>query len=174
MKRAFLFFFAVSLMISGCSVYDTSPSGSADIKNDLDKSEDFFTKQSHRFPLPEGFALEHRKGCLVYALSPEGCRFVFKKIKNYPKKDALFWADALKDHFIRSGYIPEKEIPMFAHEGDGGRRFFWKIEGSGGSSYSYMTAFVVRGKKIFVAASGGEEDIFKDYAEKVSAVLSYY
>ncbi|MCQ2604285.1 MAG: DUF4349 domain-containing protein [Spirochaetia bacterium] len=120
--------------------------------------------------IPSGFALEARSGNFYTSVSPDGCRFIKKKVKNYPEKDAEFWKNILEKNFLGLGYSLEdfQEI-----DAAGGKVscFKWSVSGYD-MAYTYMTAFRVNGKILSVIAAGGEKDIFAEYIPEIMTLVS--
>jgi len=132
-----------------------------------------------RVRAPEGFApLEKRlfddRAYILRAMSPEGMRYQVRAVKNEPRQDLGFWAEALRAHLARTGYRPSSEPQGFRTAGPGNRaplegRFFeWTVP-YGAETWSYLTAVLVAGKRILVAEAAGERAI---YAKHRAAVLA--
>ncbi len=132
-----------------------------------------------RMTAPEGFApLEKRlfdnRAYVLRAMSPEGMRFQVRAVKNDPRQDLGFWAEALRAHLAKEGYRTSSEPQGFRTAGPGNRaplegRFFEWTMPYGTESWSYLTAVLVAGKRILVAEAAGERAI---YAKHRAAVLA--
>ncbi|MBN1649191.1 MAG: hypothetical protein JW874_14230 [Spirochaetales bacterium] len=117
---------------------------------------------------PEGFA-ETKSGKIYRAVSPEGMIFRVRSFKNYPEQDLDFWKQALKAQLVREGYqfIAEK-LP------DAEREdlvcFEWGAP-YGGADYVYLTAVMVKGKKIMAVEATGELKLFRKYEDALIASI---
>lgn len=53
---------------------------------------------------PQGFVKYEKKKGLAY-ITPDGVRVRSRTVRNYPKADLAFWADAMERHLVARGYL---------------------------------------------------------------------
>ncbi len=134
-----------------------------------------------RFRAPEGFApLERRifesREYVLRAMSPEGMRFQVRSLKNDPRQNLAFWAEALRAQLVKEGYRASGEPQVFKAAGPGkrtpidGRFFEWAMP-YGAESWSYLTAVMVSGRKILVVEAAGERALYQKHRAAVLASL---
>lgn len=117
---------------------------------------------------PEGFA-EIQKSTMYKAMSPEGLPFQVRSFKNYPKKDLSFWKKALKAHLQQEGYklISEKTL---GEESSEVHCFEWGAP-YGGADYIYLTALMIKGKKILLAEAAGNMKLYNEHQHAIMKSL---
>jgi hypothetical protein len=119
--------------------------------------------------VPAGFAVSKKKGnTLIY--SPDGFKMRIKTEKNNPKKDTLFWSEALKTHLKNNGYFLYNESP-FNSKNLEGTKIIWLMPVSH-DYYKYMTAVAVKGSKIYIIEASGEKKLFDSYEEDMEKIIS--
>ena len=118
---------------------------------------------------PDGFA--ELAGRPEYrAISPEGVTYKVRLIPNYPPKELDFWGRALKKHLADEGYRFLGEASFTAAGGEG-LSFEWGAP-YGNEDYIYLTAILVKDKKIAIAEAAGEYKLFGRYREALKASLA--
>ena len=122
-----------------------------------------------RIDTPEGFApMKARRE--FRAVSPEGVAFRVRVVKNEPRMDLEFWRETLANHLKREGYRGGNESSFTAGERDG-VIFDWTVP-YGPETWSYLTAFLVSGKRIYLAEAAGEHTLIRRYRPAIEDALS--
>ena len=118
---------------------------------------------------PSGFAVSKKGGnFLIY--SPDGFKMKIKTEKNSPKKDTLFWSEALKTHLKSNGYFLLDET-TFRSVNLEGTRLTWIMPVSH-DYYKYMTAIAVKGSRIYIIEASGEKTLFDSYEEDIKKIIA--
>jgi hypothetical protein len=68
---------------------------------------------------PEGFVRYEKKKGLAF-ITPDGVRLHSRTVRNYPKADLLFWADAMERHLTARGYLLHAKRCFTTKKGLGG------------------------------------------------------
>jgi hypothetical protein len=118
---------------------------------------------------PEGFA-PIDGGSTFRALSPEGMRVQARKVRNRPRQQVAFWAEALRTQLIKDGYRSAGEPQPFKAGSREGRYFEWVVP-YGTESWSYLTAVVVAGRRILVVEAAGERALYQKHRAALLASL---
>lgn len=114
-----------------------------------------------RMDAPEGFAPIKTPKALV-AVSPEGVRLRVRSLRNYPEQDLEFWSKALANHLEQEGYHQAEEGERFQAGSRAGVATTWLLPYAN-QTWTYLTAVVVAGKRIYVAEAAGELTLFRGY-----------
>ena len=123
-----------------------------------------------RLETPKGFAA--LEGGRVYrAVSPEGVRLQVRSVRNEPRQEIAFWAEALRTHLASQGYRPAGEPQRFRAGKRDGRLFEWSMP-YGTETWTYVTGVMVAGRRIVVVEAAGERELFKKHRDAVLAGLS--
>ena len=120
---------------------------------------------------PEGFAWNKESSRVFKAVSPEGMKYRIRSVKNYPQKNLEFWETALEAHLQSEGYSPFNEPGTFKANGKDGVYFEWGLSYAG-EDHIYLTAVIVKGKKIIIAEAAGEISIYNLYRDSIIKSLS--
>jgi len=124
---------------------------------------------SFKAEVPSGFAVSKKSGnFLIY--SPDGFKIRIKAEKNTPKKDIVFWSEALKTHLTNSGYFLLDET-SFNSVNIEGKRITWLMPVNH-DYYKYMTAIGVKGSRIYIIEASGERGLFDSYEEDIEKIIS--
>jgi hypothetical protein len=118
-----------------------------------------------RIEQPEGFA-EIKGGDRYRAISPEGMLLGVRTVKNYPKKDLDFWAEALRNQLEKEGYKLISGDETFQVGERKGVLYEWGVP-LGNESYIYLTAIVVMENRIAIAEAGGEHTVYRRYKNAI-------
>jgi len=124
-----------------------------------------------RVQTPEGFAPVDSRGAFR-AVSPEGVRFQVRRVRNEPRQELAFWAEALRTQLVKEGYRPSGE-PQSFQTGRGGRegRLFEWIMPYGAETWSYLTGVLVTGKRIVIVEAAGERSLYQRHRAAMLASL---
>ena len=120
---------------------------------------------------PEGFAWTKDRSNIFKAVSPEGMKYRIRSTKNYPQKDLEFWEVALESHLLSEGYELFNEPGTFEAYGKKGVFFEWGLSYAG-EDHIYLTALIVKGKKIIIAEAAGEMSIYNIYRDSIIESLT--
>ncbi len=121
---------------------------------------------------PEGFAPLKQKGSGVYrAVSPEGMVLTVRTVKPEPEKELDFWKETLYHQLEKEGYEQVGDEQQFETKNSTGVLYLWGLR-YGGTDYLYVTAIVEAGKKLLVAESAAEAQVFQKYRESIEKSLS--
>ena len=115
-----------------------------------------------------GFAVS-AKGRNFSIYSPDGFRMRIKTERNNPRKDTLFWAEALKTQLKNDGYFLFDEI-LFNSINLEWRKITWLMPVDHGY-YKYMTAVAVKDRRIYVIEASGEKELFDSYEEDIEKII---
>lgn len=131
-----------------------------------------------RIQTPEGFApIANRR--IFRAVSPEGVRFQVRRVKNEPRQELAFWADALRTQLVKQGYRPSGEPQSFeaarggrpdGRGGHEGRLFEWVMP-YGTETWSYLTGVLIAGKRIVIVEAAGERTLYQKHRAAMLASL---
>ena len=121
---------------------------------------------------PEGFApLERKRGAPYRAVSPEGMLLTVRTVKPEPEKELDFWKETLYHQLEKEGYEQVGDEEKFDTANSTGVLYLWGLR-YGGTDYLYLTAIVEAGKKLLVAESAAEAQVFQKYRESIEKSLS--
>jgi len=122
------------------------------------------------FELPDGFALE-RDGSLWKALSAEGIKLQLRWLDNYPEMDQDFWTETLHLECLNRGYLPLNEKSGI--ETNNGSTMIWMDWGIpyGQQDFHYITAFIVKGKRLLVLEAAGPVLLMEPYIENIKMMV---
>ena len=107
---------------------------------------------------PEGFAKQRTRG-EYRALSPEGMLFRVRTVKNYPRKDLIFWKQALRRHLTDEGYHLLDEGEAFSTDRHEGIMYEWAVPYAE-NDYIFLTALVPMGGRIIIVEAAGEHSLY--------------
>ena len=126
-----------------------------------------------KLPVPKGFAAIPDRS-VFRAVSPEGMTFRVKTVDHDPPMDLEFWSEALENHMVKEGYRlkgssdpPTQTYPV--NVGDG-VLFEWIVPYAN-SSYTYLTAVFVSKKRIVIAESAAENQVYRSHRDAILASL---
>jgi hypothetical protein len=128
-----------------------------------------------RIEAPEGFApMKARAGGLAArgefrAISPEGLAFRVRVVKNEPRMDLEFWRETLGNHLEREGYRGGETSVFTAGEREG-VIFAWTVP-YGPETWTYLTGFLVSGKRIYLAEAAGEHTLMRRHRSAIESSL---
>jgi hypothetical protein len=122
-----------------------------------------------RIDVPEGFAPAKARG-EFRAISPEGLALRVRVVKNDPQMDLEFWRETLGNHLVREGYRGGETSSFTAGEREG-VIFNWTVP-YGPETWSYLTAFLVSGKRIYLAEAAGEHTLMRRYRPAIEDALA--
>jgi hypothetical protein len=119
---------------------------------------------------PEGFApIPDRRA--FRAVSPEGVRFRMRTVENDPEQSLEFWSKALRSHLEKEGYPSSGEPTTFSAGEQDGVAFEWVMPYAN-ETWSYLTAIVVSGGRIYIAEAAGEYQLYQSYRQAILDSLS--
>ena len=119
---------------------------------------------------PDGFA-ELKGGRTYRAISPEGMLYRIRSMKNDPKKNLEFWAEALENHLVKEGYRVNGTARSFTSGDHGGLSHEWVLP-YGNESYLYLTALIVTDKTIVLAEAAAPYPVFILYRQALMDSLA--
>jgi hypothetical protein len=122
-----------------------------------------------RIETPEGFARMAGRGA-YRAVSPEGVVFRVRIEKNDPEMGLEFWSRALRNHLEGEGYRGAGDPLEFTAGTSDGALYSWTVP-YGPETWTWLTAFVVEGRRIYVAEAAGEHTLMRRYRPAIERSL---
>ncbi|MCL2793299.1 MAG: hypothetical protein FWD87_09430 [Spirochaetaceae bacterium] len=125
--------------------------------------------RAFRAEVPSGFAVsKENRNFLIY--SPDGFKMGVKTERNNPRRDLLFWYEALKTHLGNNGYFLFDET-SFNSVNLEWKKITWLMP-MNHDYYKYMTAVAVKGRRIYIVEATGEQNLFNNYEEDIKKIIS--
>ncbi len=118
---------------------------------------------------PDGFVrYEKRKGLAF--ITADGVQVRSRTVKNYPKADLAFWADAMERHLVARGYLLHgKGCFKTANGRDGCTAEF--VLPHGGEDWVLAETLFVHGEQIALVEATGPFDRYKKAAPSIAKAL---
>jgi hypothetical protein len=148
--RRYLIFLAFAILgLSGCGVIDT----------------------------PKGYGKLEDAGEYVYrAVSPKGCGFTVKSVKNEGNCDLDFWTDCVKNQMVKTkGYeFIEPAADWATDSGLKGREMIFRVRRED-KEFLYLAAVIMRPgivwNALYIVEAGGEKSIVSPDLENIRKAL---
>ncbi|MSQ82292.1 MAG: hypothetical protein EXR77_05145 [Myxococcales bacterium] len=126
----------------------------------------------YAMPAPDGFVrFEDKKG-LAY-ITADGVQVRSRSVRNYPKADLAFWADAMERHLVARGYLLHAKKCFKTSRGADGCTAEFVLPHSGEDWVLAETLFV-HGDHIAVVETAGPFDRYKKVAASVAKAMESF
>lgn len=87
-------------------------------------------------------------------ITPEGVVLRGREVKNEPRAELPFWAEATRHHLERKGYKLQKERDFQSASGTAGKRLDFLVP-RGGEDWLFTIALMVEGERVLLIEAGG-------------------
>lgn len=123
----------------------------------------------YTMPVPDGFVRYEQKKGLAF-ITADGVQLRGRNVRNYPKADLQFWADAMERHLVARGYLLHgKNCFKTAQGADGCTAEF--VLPHGGEDWVLAETLYVYGDNVAVVEAAGPFDRYKKVAGAIAKAL---